>query len=71
MQLEALAQTHQDASGKESAARAVCAELDQRRQQLVNDNAACESAIGEVFQRKEVGLAILVNTLCCCYIMPC
>ena len=59
VQLESLAEEVESMSAKNAAARAACVELEQRRQQLLDDNAACESAIGDVFNRKEVKLSCL------------
>ena len=53
MQLESLIEEVEITSGQCAAAKAACTELEQRRQQLLDDNAACESAIGDVFNRKE------------------
>ena len=54
MQMESLAEEVDCISAQNAAAKAACAELEQRRQQLLDDNAACESAIGDVVGRKEV-----------------
>ena len=66
MQLESLAEEVDSASAQNAAAKAACVELEQRRQQLLDDNAACESAIGDVFNRKEVraGLFSLRSKSC-------
>lgn len=69
MQLESLAEVLHTAADQDTAARAAVADLEQRRQQLVNDNMACENAIGDVCQRKEVRLlffTVLSYCYCCC-----
>lgn len=68
MQLESLAEEVDSASAQNAAAKAACVQLEQRRQQLLDDNAACESAIGDVFSRKEVraGLWSLRSKSCRC-----
>lgn len=55
VQLESLADVVESASAQSAAVRAACADLEQRRQQLLSENAACESAIGDVSQKNEVG----------------
>ena len=54
LQLETLAEALHTAQIQENQAKAACNELELRRRQLLDDNAACENAIGDVFQRKEV-----------------
>lgn len=59
MQMESLAEEVDSASAQGATAKAACVELEQRRQQLLDDNSACESAIGDVFGRKEVRAGLL------------
>lgn len=69
MQLESLVEQVESASAQNAAAKAACLELEQRRQQLMDDNAACESAIGDVFNRKEVRVLLLSLRLSFCTCM--
>lgn len=74
IQLESLAEQVEGASAQNAAAKAACLELEQRRQQLMDDNAACESAIGDVFNRKEVRVLLVSLRLELCTSMhnlPC
>lgn len=71
VQLESLVEAVESASAQSAAAKAACADLEQRRQQLLNDNAACESAIGDVFHRKEVWLLLmLISVYPCTWVIP-